>query len=40
MREALEEWEMGISIGGRMVTNLRYYADDTILLVGTNEDLI
>ena len=39
MREALEEWEKGISIGGRMVTNLRY-ADDTTLLAGTKEDLI
>ena len=39
MREALEEWERGISIGGRMVTNLRY-ADDTTLLAGTKEDLI
>ena len=39
MREALEEWESGISIGGRMVTNLRY-AEDTTLLAGTNEDLI
>ena len=39
MREALEEWESGISIGGRMVTNLRY-ADDTTLLAGTKEELI
>ena len=39
MREALEEWESGISIGGRMLTNMRY-ADDTILLAGTSEDLI
>ena len=39
VREALEEWERGISIGGRMVTNLRY-ADDTTLLTGTQEDLI
>ena len=39
MREAVEEWESGISIRGRMVTNLRY-ADDTTLLAGTNEDLI
>ena len=39
MREALEEWESGISVGGRMVTKLRY-ADDTTLLAGTNEDLI
>ena len=39
MSEALEEWERGISIGGRMVTNPRY-ADDTTLLDGTKEDLI
>ena len=39
MREALEEWERGISLGGRMVTNLRY-ADDTTLLAGTKEDLV
>ena len=39
MREALEEWESGISVGGRMVTNLRY-ADDTTLLTGIKEDLI
>ena len=39
MREALGEWERGISIGGRMVTNLRY-ADDTTLIAGTKEDLI
>ena len=38
-REALEEWERGICIGGRMMTNLRY-ADDTTLLAGTKEDLI
>ena len=38
MREALEEWESGISIGGRIVTNLRY-ADDTTLLAGTKENL-
>ena len=38
MREALEEWESGVSIGGRIVTNLRY-AYDTTLLAGTKEDL-
>ena len=38
MGEALEEWESGISVGGRIVTNLRY-ADDTTLLAGTKEDL-
>ena len=39
MREALEEWESGISVEGRMLANLRY-ADDTTLLAGTKEDLI
>ena len=39
MREALEEWESGISVGGRMVTNLKY-ADDTALLAGSKYDLI
>ena len=39
MREALEELESGISVGARMVTNLRY-GDDTTLLAGTKEDLI
>ncbi len=39
MREALEEWESGFSVGGRMVTNQRY-ADDTTLLAGTKEELI
>ena len=38
MREALEERDSGISIGGRIVTNMRY-ADDTTLLAGTKEDL-
>ena len=38
-REDLEEWESVISIGGRIVTNLRY-ADDTTQPAGTNEDLI
>ena len=39
MREALEEWDSGISVGGRTVTNLGYH-DDTTLLAGTNEDFI
>ena len=34
MREALEDWDGGISIGGRRITNLRY-ADDTILIAET-----
>ena len=39
MREALEDWDGGISIGGRMITNLRY-ADDTTLIAETKYDLI
>ena len=39
MREALEEWESEIRVGGRMVTYLGY-ADDTTLLAGIKEDLI
>ena len=39
MREALYKWEGGISIGGRLVTNLKK-ADDTTLISGTKEDLI
>ena len=38
-REALDTWEGRIGIGGRVVTNLRY-ADDTTLIPGTKEDLI
>ena len=34
-----EEWEGGMIIGGRRVTNLRY-ADDTTLFAETKEDLI
>ena len=39
MREVLEDWDGGISIGGRMITNLRY-ADDTTLVAETKNDLI
>ena len=39
MREALEDWDGGISIGGRMITNLRY-ADETTLIAETKNDLI
>ena len=39
MREALEDWDGGISIGGRRITNLRY-ADDTTLIAETKNDLI
>ena len=38
-REALEDWDGGISIGGRMITNLRY-AEDTTLIAETKNDLI
>ena len=36
---ALDNWEEGITTGGRVVTNLRY-ADDTTVIAGTKEDLI
>ena len=39
MRKALDNWEGGIGIGGRVVANLRY-VDDTTLIDGTKEDLI
>jgi len=38
MREALEGWQGGIRIGGRVITNLRY-ADDIVLLAGTELEL-
>ena len=38
MRDVLEEWDKGISICGRKVTNLRY-SDETTLLAGTKDDL-
>ena len=37
MKEALEDWDGGISIGGRRITNLRY-ADDTTLIAETKND--
>ena len=39
MSEALDKWEGGICVVGRMVTNLRY-ADDTTIIAGTKEDTI
>ena len=39
MREALENWDGGISIGSRKITNLRY-TDDTTLIAETKNDLI
>ena len=39
MREDLDKWEGGIGIGGRVVRNLRY-ADDTTIIHETKEDLI
>ena len=38
MRDVLEKWDKGISIGGRKVTNHRY-ADDITLIAGTKDDL-
>ena len=37
--KALDKWEDGIGIGGRVVTNLRY-VNDTTIIAGTKEDLI
>ena len=39
MREALDKCERGVSIGGIVVTNLRF-ADDTTIIAGTNKDLL
>ena len=36
MRDVLEKWDKGISIGGMKVTNLRY-ADDTIFIAGIKD---
>ena len=38
MRDVLEKWDKGISIGGRKVTNRRY-ADDTTLIAGKKDDI-
>ena len=38
MRDVLEKWDKGISIGGRKVTNLRY-SDNTTLIAGKKDDL-
>ncbi|XP_071648481.1 uncharacterized protein [Temnothorax longispinosus] len=39
MRIALEEWDKGVSVGGRLISNLRC-ADDTTLLASTEEDIL
>jgi len=38
MRNALEDFEGNISVGGRPITNLRY-ADDTVLIAGSMTEL-
>ena len=38
MRDVLEKWDKGISIGGRKVTNLGY-SDDTTLIIGKKYDI-
>ena len=38
IREALEHWTGGISIGGRRISNLRY-ADDTTLIASDDEEM-
>ena len=39
MREALKDWDGGMRIAGRRITNLRY-VDDTTLIAGIKNDLI
>lgn len=39
MRKVLDDWEGGISIGGRKISNLRY-ADDTLIIAADEEQLI
>lgn len=38
MRKVLDQWDKGISLGGRMISNLRY-ADDTTLLAPSLPDI-
>ena len=38
MRKVLENWEGGVSVGGKKFNNLRY-ADDTTIIAGNAEDL-
>ena len=38
MRETLDGFQVGLQIGGRMITNLRY-ADDVILLATSEAEL-
>ena len=37
MRDVLEKWDKGISVGVRKVINHKY-ADDTTLIAGTKDD--
>lgn len=39
MRQALEGWRGGVSIGGRNISNLRY-ADDTTLIAASEEEMV
>ena len=39
MREALGGFQGGLQIGGQMITNLRYNADDVILLATSEAEL-
>lgn len=38
MRRVIEEWNGGISVGGRRINNLRY-ADDTVIIAASKEEL-
>ncbi|CAG7733951.1 unnamed protein product, partial [Allacma fusca] len=38
MREALEGWKKGVTLGGKKISNLRY-ADDTTILAENIDDM-
>ncbi|VEN38386.1 unnamed protein product [Callosobruchus maculatus] len=39
MRQVLDNWNGGITIGGSKISNLRF-ADDTILIAASQEELV
>jgi len=38
MRDVLDNWQVGISVGGRKVNNLRY-VDDTLIITSSVEEM-
>lgn len=37
MRRALERWEGGVTVGGKLINNLRYRDDTTLVAKNKNE---